>query len=100
MFQAIFRLPRTRNPLARAVFAVLGALVLAGVLVFGFFALVLLVCVGAVIWLARHLAGPRAPAATATASAGTPPPSRQTPAGVIEGEFVVVDESATTRQQR
>ena len=78
MYTTMFRLPRTRHPFLRAVSAVIGVLILAALVVFGFFAALALVTIGAVIWAAR----PQAP----------PPPP-----GVIEGEFTVVRDRSTTR---
>jgi len=90
MTAVLFRLPRTRHPLLRALAAVVGVLILGATLVFGIFILLGLAAIGATVWAARQLSKTR-PAATA-ASQSTAQPNRTVPAGVIEGEFVVVRE--------
>ena len=84
-------LSRPRHPLLRAIFALVGAVLLVGVLVFGFFALIALVFIGAIVAITRAVA-------RAHAGAGHPAPQ---PVGanprVIEGEFVVLRDSATNR---
>lgn len=87
MTAVLFRLPRTRHPLLRALAAVVGVLILGATLVFGIFIFLGLAAIGATVWAARQLSkpGPTAPQPAAQAS-------RPTPAGVIEGEFVVVRE--------
>jgi amino acid transporter len=94
MYTTMFRLPRTRNPLLRAVSAIVGVLILAALVVFGFFAALALVTVGAVIWAARQFTRP---SATPAAAANTRQPPQQ-PAGVIEGEFTVVRDRSTTQR--
>lgn len=92
MVTTMFRLPRTRNPLLRALGAIVGVLVVAAVLVSGFFIALALVAVGAVIWVVRQLSrsGIATPANPQAPSAPPPPP------GVIEGEFTVVRERSGT----
>lgn len=86
----LFRLPRTRHPLLRALATVAGVLILGATLVFGIFIVLGLAAIGAAVWAARQLSKPGA-AATATPQSAAQP-GRPTPAGVIEGEFVVVRE--------
>lgn len=90
MTAVLFRLPRTRHPLLRALAAVVGVLILGATLVFGIFIFLGLAAIGATVWAARQLSKP-SPSATA-APRPAAQASRQTPAGVIEGEFVVVRE--------
>lgn len=78
-------LRRPRHPLARALLAVLGAVILGALLAFGLLAVLAFLAVGAVAFLARQLTSrPQAPMR----------PQAQAQAGargdVIEGEFVVV----------
>ena len=87
MYTTMFRLPRTRNPLLRALGAVAGVVIVAAVLVFGFFIALALVAVGAVIWALRQFSRPAAAPGTSQRAPSAPPP-----AGVIEGEFTVVRE--------
>ncbi|HJU39758.1 MAG TPA: hypothetical protein VJ724_09310 [Tahibacter sp.] len=87
----MFRIPRTRNPLLRALGAVVGVLVVGAVLVFGFFVAIALVTVGAAIWAFRQFSGARA---TPVPQRTAPPPP---PAGVIEGEFTVVRDRTGAR---
>ena len=92
MYTTMFRLPRTRNPLLRALGAIVGVVIVAAVLVSGFFIALALVAIGAVIWAIRQFtrstAAPRPPQQASSA----PPP----PPGVIEGEFTVVRERSNT----
>ncbi len=90
MTAVLFRLPRTRHALLRALAAGVGVLILGATLVFGIFIFLGLAAIGATVWAARQL-GKTRPVATAT-DQSTAQPSRPTPAGVIEGEFVVVRE--------
>jgi len=90
MTAVLFRMPRTRHPLLRALAAVVGVLILGATLVFGIFIFLGLAAIGATVWAARQLSKP-SPAPKATPQSGEQP-SRPTPAGVIEGEFVVVRE--------
>lgn len=92
MYTTMFRIPRTRHPFLRAVSAVVGVLILAALVVFGFFAALALITVGAVIWATRQFVRPAAAPAQA-ARPQTPPPA---PPGVIEGEFTVVRDRSTT----
>ncbi|MCQ4166105.1 hypothetical protein [Tahibacter harae] len=93
MAAALFRQARTRNPLLRALSALLGVLIVGATLVFGFFVLVALAAIGAAVWAARQFgkSAERPAAGTATPPPASPPP------GVIEGEFVVVREPAPRR---
>jgi hypothetical protein len=77
---------RSRHPLARLLFAVLGLVALAGVLTIGFFALVAFAVIGAIVALTRALARTHVAAAVGP----QPRPASDHPR-VIEGEFVVVD---------
>lgn len=88
MTAVLFRLPRTRHPLLRTLAAVVGVLIFGATLLFGIFIVLGLAAIGAVVWAARQFAKPR-PATPASAGAQ---PGRSAPAGVIEGEFVVVRE--------
>jgi len=90
MTAVLFRSPRTRNPLLRALATVVGVLILGATLVFGIFIVLGLAAIGATVRAARQLSKPGA-ATTATPQSAAQP-SRPTPAGVIEGEFVVVRE--------
>jgi hypothetical protein len=87
MTAVLFRSPRTRHPLLRALATVVGVLILGATLVFGIFVVLGLAAIGAVVWAARQLSKPGAAAPQPAAQ-----PGRPTPAGVIEGEFVVVRE--------
>lgn len=91
MTAVLFRLPRTRHPLLRALAAVVGVLILGATLLFGIFIFLGLAAIGTAVWAARQFAKPR-PAAPASADAQ---PGRPAPAGVIEGEFVVVRETVS-----
>lgn len=88
MFRWSFH-PRTRNPLARLLAAVVGAVVLVAVLAFGLFAAAALLVGGAVVLLVNALRAPRA-----AAGASSPPPQP----GIIEGEFTVVSDTRADRQ--
>jgi hypothetical protein len=91
MAAVLFRLPRTRHPLLRALSALLGVVVVGVTLVFGFFIVLGLAAIGAAIWAARQFGKPATPVGEA-ARPQAPPSERPAPAGVIEGEFVVVRE--------
>ena len=78
---------RARHPLVRLLTLVAGAAVLLVVLAFGFFAAVALAIGGAVVVLLNALRTPQPRPAHAE-------PATQAPAGVIEGEFKVVRETA------
>jgi len=92
MYHTMFRVPRTRHPFLRVVSAVVGVLILAALVVFGFFAALALVTIGAVVWAVRQFTRP-APAAGARPQG---PPSPPPVAGVIEGEFTVVRDRSRT----
>lgn len=82
-------LQRPRHPLMRAVFAVLGLVLLAGVLVFGFFALLAFAFIGSIVAITRAVV-------RAHATAQAPQPAGTGPR-VIEGEFVVLNDTAHQR---
>jgi hypothetical protein len=82
------RLPR--HPLLRALAGIATALVVVGLVVFGVFAAVALISVGAIVWLLRSLRGPAAPPAAA-------PRVRAPAGGTIYRENVVVRESRVRR---
>lgn len=73
---------RPRHPLSRLLFGVLGAVLLVGILVLGFFALMAFAFIGGIVALVRALM--RASAAPAQAA-----PAMRDP-HVIEGEFSVI----------
>jgi len=80
-----------RHPLLRLALAAVGAVLLVGVLVFGFFALLAFAFIGSIVALMRAVArssGSR-PAAQQPAGVGTGADSR-----VLEGEFVVLRNDA------
>jgi hypothetical protein len=72
---------RPRHPLLRLMLGVVGALLLVGILVLGFFALVAFAFIGGIVALIRAAARANAPAA--------PRPTMAEP-HVIEGEFSVI----------
>ncbi len=76
---------RQRHPLLSLLFAALGVVLLAGILVFGFFALIAFAFIGTIVAITRSLTRPHA----TTANAGRPANASADP-HVIEGEFVVV----------
>ena len=92
MAAVLFRLPRNRNPLLRALSVMLGVVVIGVTLVFGFFLVLGLAAVGAAIWGVRQFNKRPAPPVAETFRQPVQQPSRPAPAGVIEGEFVVVRE--------
>lgn len=101
MVAALFRLPRPRNPLLRALSVLLAVVAAAATLFFGAVLVVALVAVGAVLWATRQFTRPKsaAPASDTAESVNStqgarPPP----PPGVIEGEFVVVREPVEPRR--
>ena len=79
-------LSRPRHPLVRVLMAVFGLALVGGVLVLGFFALLAFAFIGGIVALTRAIAR--------THSGAVNPPRPATTARVIEGEFVVVDNSA------
>lgn len=93
MAAVLFRLPRTRHPLLRALSALLGVVVVGVTLVFGFFIVLGLAAIGGAIWAARQFGKPATPAPGASPQQQSP--QRPTPAGVIEGEFVVVRDTVS-----
>jgi len=76
---------RPRHPLMRVFLAAIGAVLLVGVLVFGFFALVAFAFIGSIVAIVR---------AISRASAGVPRPAGAVDQRVIEGEFVVLRNDA------
>jgi hypothetical protein len=83
-----FRLFRPRRPSQHVLGSLVGVVLLGGMLVFGAIALLAIAVIGGVVWLVRQM---RSPALTASAGHAAPPPA---PAGVIEGEFVVLRDGA------
>jgi len=83
---------RPRHPLMRLLLAALGAVLLVGILVFGFFALVAFAFIGTIVAITRAVA--RAHAGTASQSA-QPRPAGVDPR-VIEGEYVVLRNDTAT----
>ncbi|HSE12455.1 MAG TPA: hypothetical protein VLB69_07460 [Rudaea sp.] len=81
---------RPRHPLMRAFFAAIGAVLLVGVLVFGFFALVAFAFIGSIVAIVRAITRASAGADRAQAPAGASDPR------VIEGEFVVLRNDAAS----
>ena len=77
---------RPRHPLMRVLLAAIGAVLLAGILVFGFFALVAFAFIGTIVAVIRAIGR------TNTVGA-TPAPPRADPR-VIEGEYVVLRNDA------
>ena len=83
-----WRLPfRPRNPLARIALAVIGAGLLVGVLVLGFFALVALAVIGGIVAVIRAVARAQA----------VQQPKRPADPHVIEGEYAVIHDSQAVR---
>jgi hypothetical protein len=72
---------RTQNPFLRLLLAALGIVVVAGIVVLGFFALLAFAFIGAIVAIVRALTHSRRPAV---------PASRVADPNVIEGEYVVV----------
>jgi hypothetical protein len=70
---------RPRHPLSRLMFGALGALLLVGILVLGFFALLAFAFIGGVVALVRALT-----------RSSTPAPAAGRDPRVIEGEFSVI----------
>jgi len=80
-----WRLPfRPRNPLARIALAVIGAGLVVGVLVLGFFALVALAVIGGIVAVIR---------AVSRAQAVQQQPKRPADPQVIEGEYAVIHDN-------
>ncbi len=82
---------RPRYPLMRVFLAAIGAVLLVGVLVFGFFALVAFAFIGSIVAIVRAINR-----ASAGAGSGAAPGRCAMDQRVIEGEFVVL--RATTRR--
>ena len=78
---------RPRHPLSRLALGVIGALLLVGILVLGFFALVAFAFVGGVVALLRAL--------NRAGTSAQKPPARDP--HVIEGEFSVIRDSAALK---
>jgi hypothetical protein len=74
---------RPRHPLMRVLLAAIGAVLLVGVLVFGFFALVAFAFIGSIVAIVRAIS-------RASAAPGSVPHPAGTDQRVIEGEFVVL----------
>lgn len=75
---------RPRHPLMRTLLAAIGAVLLVGVLVFGFFALVAFAFIGSIVAIVRAIT-------RASAGVGSVPhPAGAVDQRVIEGEFVVL----------
>jgi len=79
---------RPRHPLPRLLLGVIGALLLVGILVLGFFALVAFAFIGGVVALLR---------AVSRAGANAPNRAAVRDPHVIEGEFSVIRDSAALK---
>ena len=79
---------RPRHPLQRIALAVVGAVLLVGILVFGFFALVAFAFIGGIVAIVRAIARTHAGTGAPAASAASNDPR------VIDGEFVVLRNDA------
>ena len=79
---------RPRHPLLRIALAAVGAVLLVGILVFGFFALVAFAFIGAIVAIVRAIARTHAGASAPAA------PSANGDPRVIDGEFVVLRDDA------
>src|SRR5262249_32924823 len=84
---------RPRHPLLRALLAAFGAVLLIGLLVFGFFALVAFAFVGAIVAITRAVARAQTGANQQAPHAAAGGDSR-----VIEGEFVVLRNDAALKR--
>ncbi|MEO8672632.1 MAG: hypothetical protein ABI411_15035 [Tahibacter sp.] len=91
----LFRVARSRNPLLRVVFGLFAVAIFGAILLFGLFAAIALALIGAVYWLIRQMSQQR----QTPIGPGSTGPRASVPAGVLEGEFVVVREEGS-RQQR
>ncbi len=78
---------RPRHPLLRIALAAIGAVLLVGILVFGFFALLAFAFIGSIVALVRAVTRSHAGVAPAAQSAAADP-------RVIEGEYVVLRSDA------
>jgi len=74
---------RPRHPLMRVLLAAIGAVLLVGVLVFGFFALVAFAFIGSIVAIVRAIS-------RASGNPGSVPHPAGADQRVIEGEFVVL----------
>jgi hypothetical protein len=79
---------RPRHPMMRAFLAAIGAVLLVGVLVFGFFALVAFAFIGSIVAIVRAIAR------SSAGASGVPHPAGPVDQRVIEGEFVVLRSDA------
>ena len=95
MYHTMFRVPRTRHPFLRVVSAVVSVLVLAALVVFGFFAALALVTIGVIVWGVRQFTRPASAPAAGARPQGPPSPPPVT--GVIEGEFTVVRDRSNSQ---
>ena len=77
---------RPRHPLMRTMLAVIGAVLLIGILVFGFFALVAFAFIGTIVAVIRAIGR--------TSNPGAAPAAKRADPRVIEGEFVVLRNDA------
>ena len=83
-----WRLPfRPRNPLARIAIAVIGAGLLVGVLVLGFFALVAFAVIGGIVAVVRAVSRAQT----------VQQPARPADPRVIEGEYAVIHDNRVVR---
>jgi len=78
---------RPRHPLLRIALAAIGAVLLVGILVFGFFALLAFAFIGSIVAIIRAVTRSQSGAATAPRAAAADP-------RVIEGEYVVLRNDA------
>jgi hypothetical protein len=79
---------RPRHPLLRLALAAVGAVLLVGILVFGFFALLAFAFIGSIVAIIRAVSRQSAGAQPAPSVAANP--------RVIEGEFVVLRNDAAS----
>lgn len=89
-------LPQPRNPLARVLTAVVGALALLALIAFGVFALAALVVGGMVFMVINALRGP----ATRRSAPGPFEAQRQQDPDILEGEFTVISDERKAERQR
>jgi hypothetical protein len=82
---------RPRHPLMRLLLAAVGAVLLVGILVFGFFALLAFAFIGAIVAIMRAVTR-----AHAAASQPAQPRTAGVDPRVIEGEFVVLRNDTAT----
>ncbi len=79
---------RPRHPLLRLALAAIGAVLLVGILVFGFFALLAFAFIGGIVAITRAIARANAGAAS------RPAPTANADPRVLDGEFVVLRNDA------